>query len=102
MSKFGYKGPTVDHSLLSPSGRMSKRARRAAEARETAKLFPPGFWDKPALTAKEQASAKRESMVRHVKTLRDLAARGMSQRRFTREADRLEQDIEELGGAEDL
>ena len=27
--------PSVDHSLLSPSGRMSKRARKAANDRET-------------------------------------------------------------------
>lgn len=31
--------PTIDHSLLSPSGRMSKRARKAAIKRETARLF---------------------------------------------------------------
>lgn len=39
--------PSIDHSLLSPSGKMSKRARRAAMDREREKLFPPGFWDEP-------------------------------------------------------
>lgn len=31
--------PSIDHSLISPSGRMSNRARKAAEKRENAKLF---------------------------------------------------------------
>lgn len=36
---------SIDHSLLSPNGRMSKRARAAAIKREAGRLFPAGYWD---------------------------------------------------------
>lgn len=57
--------PSIDHGLLSPNGRMSKRARDAAMKREAARLFPPGFWDdvnKPPRqpTLAEQAAKLRE------------------------------------------
>jgi len=46
--------PTIDHGLLSPNGRMSKRAREAALKREATRLFPPGYWDKPVPTEREK------------------------------------------------
>jgi len=82
--------PSIDHSLLSPSGRMSKAARARALKREAARLFPPGFWDVAPPTAAELAAQKVIALRRHAKTLRDLAARGMSRRRFLREAAELD------------
>lgn len=49
--------PSIDHSLLSPSGRVSRRARQAALKREHDRLFPPGYWD---AAPKTEAEAKRE------------------------------------------
>src|SRR5271169_1558398 len=71
-------------ALSSPSGRMSKRARKAAEARLGAALFPPGSWENPPL---------RKSPEHHrayARTLRELAAHGMRPRVHIREAERLE------------
>lgn len=84
--------PAIDQSLLSPSGHISKRARKAAIARETERLFPPGFWDKPEPTAAEITAAERESALRRAKVLRELAARGMHPRKYAAEADRLERE----------
>lgn len=97
MSKsYYYTGPSIDHSLLSPSGRCSKRARDAAMKREAAKLFPPGFWDRPAPTLEEQTKNKADELRRTAKTLRELAARGMCSRKYTREAAKLEEQANSL------
>lgn len=90
--KHGYNGPTIDHSLLSPSGEMSKRAREAALERERTKLFPPGTFDRPEPSTQEQ----REQKLRAAQNLRDLAARGMSPRKHIRAAERLEQEAETI------
>lgn len=96
---YRYTGPAIDHSLLSPSGRMSKRARIAAEKREAARLFPPGYWDAPVM--KSQASdAKRSRLLRHAAELRALAARGMSPRKFARKAAALEAEAANLNTKE--
>lgn len=79
--------PAIDHSLLSPSGRMSKRSRRAALKREHGRLFPPGFWDGPAMPDNHA-----ENLRAAARNLRELAARGMSPRKFLREAERLEKE----------
>ena len=103
MSKSNYyTGPSIDHTILSPSGRCSKRARDAAMKREAAKLFPPGFWDKPVPTPEEQAKNKADGLRRTAKTLRDLAARGMCSRKYIREAARLEEQADSIlkGGLE--
>ena len=87
MSSYYYRGPAVDHSLLSPSGRASKRAREAALQREGARLFPPGT--SPELeepTPAEQAA----TLLRAAANLRALAAQGMHKRLYPREAARLE------------
>ena len=97
MSKpYYYTGPSIDHTILSPSGRCSKRARDAAMKREAAKLFPPGFWDKPASTLEEQTRNKADGLRRTAKTLRDLAARGMNSRRYVREAAKLEEQADAI------
>ena len=76
--------PSVDHSLLSPSGRMSKRARKAANDRETKRLFGPNGLAYPGLPPQPP---KRDAMLRVAKELRELAARGFHPKRHTKEAD---------------
>jgi hypothetical protein len=90
--------PSIDHTLLSPSGRVSKRARAAALVREHAKLFPPGYWDEPGPTEQEKREAKALTLQRSAANLRDLAARGMSPRKFTRAAEALEAEAARLLG----
>ena len=82
--------PSIDHTLLSPSGRCSKRARDAAMKREAARLFPPGYWDAPPKTQEQIAKEKADGLRLAAKTLRDLAARGMNRHRYTHEAAKLE------------
>jgi hypothetical protein len=96
MTEYGYKGPTIDHGLLSPNGHMSKAARAAAMKREAKRLFPPGFWDKPQATPEEQLKQKVDGIRLAAKTLRDLAARGMSRHRYTHEAAKLEAQADSL------
>ena len=88
--------PAIDHSLLSPSGTVSKRARKAAMQREHDRLFPPGYWDAPKLTEQEAAQQEAQTLRRSAGTLRDLAARGMQRRTFTRKAEQLERQADEL------
>jgi hypothetical protein len=83
---YGYRGPSIDHSLLSPSGRMSKRARAAAMKRETERLFA-GVGDLRGTVAQP---SERARLLHWAKELRIMAARGMSVRKFTREAEKLE------------
>lgn len=87
---------SIDHSLLSPNGRMSRRSRDAAMKREAARLFPPGFFDPPNKTPEEIKNDKIERCLRHAKMLRDLANRGMNTRKFTREAEKSEKEAELL------
>lgn len=79
-------------ALSSPSGRMSKRARAAAMKRLSLALFGEGGVPR----ALPKQPSERERLLRHAATLRDLAARGMSVRKFTREADALERQAAEL------
>ena len=79
-------------ALSSPSGRMSKRARREAEKRLSVALFGPS-----GLIPEERAQADRvECLLRSAKRLRDLAARGMKVRAYPREAARLEAEAAAL------
>ena len=91
--------PSIDHTLLSPSGHVSKRARAAAIKREAARLFPPGFWDEPERTDEEKRADEVVSLKRHAATLRDLAACGMNTRRYNSEADKIDARVNELEGA---
>lgn len=76
----------LDHSTLSPSGRVSKRARNAALKRAAVDIFGTEGLQPPQCTQ----PTERESYLRQAAQLRDLAARGMSVRKYTREAERLE------------
>ncbi|KKN79978.1 hypothetical protein LCGC14_0334860 [marine sediment metagenome] len=80
--------PEMDHGVLSPSGRVSKRARKAKLAIEAARLFPPGFWDKPVPTAAQEAAQAALQQRRHATRLTDLANRGMHPRKYKKEAAR--------------
>lgn len=82
--------PSIDHGLLSPSGRMSKQARKAAMEREAAKLFPPGFWDekKVELTEKEKI---QNTLDGHKRVLH--LACGAVKRKLEREIAKLEKQL---------
>ena len=88
--------PVIDHAILSPSGRVSKRARAVALAREGARLFPAGYFDVPKPTEAEVQQARCLTLRQSAKTLRELAARGMSRRKFTKVADALEAEAAAL------
>ena len=80
---------SIDHSILSPSGRVSKRARKAAMDRATAELFAPWGGHLPRPCGPAQSSEKDRDLQQAAR-LRDLAARGMCRRKYTKEADALE------------
>ncbi len=88
--------PTIDDTLLSPSGRCSKRAREALLALEKAKLFPPGYFDAPPKSSAEMAAEKAATLRRRATELRALAACGMKPRAYRKEAARLEAEAELL------
>jgi hypothetical protein len=78
--------PGLDHSLLSPSGKVSSRARQAALRRAVVDIFgPEGL--QPASVSQP---SERETLVRQARELRDLAARGMSPRKCRKQAALLE------------
>ena len=81
--------PAIDHGLLGSTGHMSKRAQAAALRREAARLFPPGFWDKPPKSAEDAALGKAKALRRQAAELLALARRGMCPRKYRREAARL-------------
>ena len=93
-----YQGPSIDHSLLSPSGKCSQRAREAALKREAARLFPPGFWDQAEPTPEARAAQEVIRLRRSAATLREMAARGMNAKRYTREAAQLETEANLIEG----
>lgn len=79
-------------ALSSPSGRMSKRAREAANKRLSIALFGQNGLQAPA----RPQTSKKEQMLAHAKRLRELAARGMSPRKFIKDAEMLEAKAEAL------
>lgn len=85
--------PGIDHGLLSPSGRMSKAARKAAMAREAERLFPPGFWDDVRCVPQP---TDKEYLLRNATQMRDLAERGIGPRKHMKEALRLEAEAAKL------
>lgn len=88
--------PSIDHSTLSPSGRVSERARHAALERTRVELFgEEGLQRAPVPQPTEQ-----ESLLRQAANLRDLAERGMSPRLFVKQAAELEARAAELATAE--
>lgn len=90
-----FQRPSVDHSLLSPSGRMSRIARDAALAREAAKLFPPGYWD--AVRSTDETLLQLAERLRwQAQEFRDLADRGMRPRKYRKLAQQAEEEAERL------
>jgi len=80
--------PSIDHSILSPSGKVSRRARRAALRRASIELFGPGGLQ----AVQPKPESDRDNMLRRAAELRSLAARGMKPRAYLKEAERLEQE----------
>jgi hypothetical protein len=79
--------PSVDHSILSPNGRVSKRSKDVAMARTREALFGPGGLQRPQVAQPSEA----ESLRRQAAELRRLAAGGMKPRAYAKKAAELEQ-----------
>ena len=88
--------PSIDHSILSPSGRVSGAARKAALKHEHDRLFPPEYWDPPAKTEVELRHERSEVLRRSAANLRDLASRGMNTKTYLRKAKELETEAAAL------
>lgn len=80
-------------AMSSPSGRMSKRARQAAQERLRVALFGPEGLQPRGLPPQP---SKRERLLAQAQRLRDLAARGMCVRAYPKEATRLEAEAAAL------
>lgn len=87
--------PCIDHSLLSPNGHMSKRARTAALTRETARIFE-GVDLTPKLPPQP---SKRDRLLQEATRCRELASRGMRPRAFIKQAEMCERQAAELAAA---
>ena len=83
--------PSIDHGLLSGTGRMSKHARKAALKREFDKLFPKDEFPNgiPMGTLVEQPTEK-EYLLKQAAELHALADRGMCIRKYRKKAKELE------------
>lgn len=80
-------------ALSSPNGRMSKRAKASAQKLLGEMLFGKGGLIPYSLPPQPSKQTRlREQAAR----LRDLASRGMSSRKFNKEADRLEIEAADL------
>jgi hypothetical protein len=79
---------------------MSARARKRALNAEGARLFPRGFWEQDQTEA-ERKEADIERLRRSAQSLRELADRGMSVRRFRRDAAKLDATADALQRADD-
>lgn len=83
--------PSIDHSLLSPSGKTSRRARKAAQERVRQELFGDGL----PFPACEQPT-KKEQLLQNAKMWRGLADRGMSPRKHGKAAEKAELEASKL------
>ena len=81
----------IDHGPLSPSGRVSKRARKATQERARRELFGDGL---PYPNVKQPTEAER--LLQQAQELRDLAARGMKPRAYIKKAKELEAEARRL------
>lgn len=97
-----YEGPSIDHSLLSPSGRISKRARKAAIERDEARVRAWFMRKYPEQTAEQiaatKSAARAVSLRRTAANLLDLASRGMKPRAYPKAAARMIAEAEALEG----
>ena len=82
--------PSADHSLLSPSGRTSKRARAQALERERVRLFGPDGLPWPQCPQPSRADRLRQQAAE----LRKLAEGGMYPRKYRRKAAELEAEAD--------
>lgn len=80
-------------AISSPSGRMSKRARAAATKRLHDALFGTEPYD---LRGEAPQPSKVEKLRRNAAMWRDLAARGMSPRKYNRLADAAEAEANRI------
>lgn len=83
--------PSIDHSLLSPNGKVSKRARKAALERARRELFGNG-WEPPQAAKPDEIEAMKQS----AQDLRDLAKRGMRPRAHLKKAEEIERAISDM------
>ena len=87
--------PSIDHSIMSHSGRVSKRSRKAAMDRATAILFEPWGGHMPAPDGPIQPT-KAEYLRQQASQLLELAERGMKPVAYKRLAAKLIAQAEEL------
>lgn len=80
-------------SMSSPSGRVSKRSKEASLKRLSTSLFGEGGLQK----APVQQPSEKESDMRRAAYLRDMASRGMSTKRFNKEAEAIESKYKTVG-----
>lgn len=88
--------PRIDHSLLSPSGRMSKRARAAAMERERVKLFGEQGLQSRAIQNKPSSADRIIQLTAEAKRCRDFVANGYRTRAFTKQAEECAAEIARL------
>ncbi len=77
--------PSIDQCYLSPSGHVSKRAKRASDERVRRQLFGDGL---PWPTCRQPS--ERERLLQQAAELRGLSERGMKPRAYLRRAKQLE------------
>lgn len=82
-------------ALSSPSGRMSKRARAAAERRLSIALFGPNGLQ-PEKRPEPTNEQKRERLLQRAREMRRFSELGMRPRAYRKEAERLEKEAAEL------
>lgn len=84
--------PSIDHGLLSPSGHMSKRARKFYQDRTAKELF--GEKGIPAPSAIQPT--EKERLLYWAKEYKKLADSGMSSRKYRKLADECERKAKEI------
>lgn len=89
-------------AMSSPAGRMSKRARKAAEERLRVSLFGEGGMTRAQMQGEEESAEEDkirdtiQALRRNAAWLRDLADKGMRPRKHRRIAEEREREANEL------
>jgi hypothetical protein len=81
----------IDHSILSPSGYVSKRTKKQTLERVRENLFGNGL-ESPRV----QQQTEAEYLKHRIALLRDLAARGLGTRKYKKLADRIQKQLGEI------